>query len=241
MVSVLEVDAEIDHPDLLTLGEVEALAALEPHGAGNPRPVFTLSGMAVTTAADVGGGRHLKLRLQRDGRALDGIFFSATAAQYDISPGDRVDVAFYPQINEFRGIRSVQLLVADLRPALTRAQAEQALYEKLLGGENLSSRQARSLLPSRAEFAGVWRYLQAHAPGGRLEASACRLSRGVACTYGLPEAPCRTLICLSVLDECGLICLERRADILSVRMLQPSGKVDLERSATLRRLRAMAE
>ncbi len=47
-----------------------------------------------------------------------------TAAQLGVSPGCRVDVAFYPQINEFRGVRSVQLQVVDLRPALSRAQME---------------------------------------------------------------------------------------------------------------------
>ena len=31
--------------------------------------------------------------------------------------GERVDAAFYPQINEFRGRRSVQLLMTDLRRA----------------------------------------------------------------------------------------------------------------------------
>ena len=64
-----------------------------------------------------GGGRHLKLRLESKGTPLDAIFFSADGAELGLAPGGRVDVAFYPQINEFRGTRSVQLQVADLHPA----------------------------------------------------------------------------------------------------------------------------
>ena len=45
-----------------------------------------------------------------------------------------MDVAFYPQINEFRGLRSVQLQVVDLRRAMTRAQLEQSIYEKYRRG-----------------------------------------------------------------------------------------------------------
>ena len=42
---------------------------------------------------------------------LDAIFFSADAAQLGVTPGCRGVVAFYPPINEFRGVRSVQLQV----------------------------------------------------------------------------------------------------------------------------------
>ena len=58
-----------------------------------------------------------------------------------MAAGDRVDVAFTPQINEFRGARTVQLLVCDLRPAPTRMEAEQALYERLRRGESLTAQE----------------------------------------------------------------------------------------------------
>lgn len=62
--------------------------------------------------SQVGRGRHLKLRLESKGTPLDAIFFSADGAELGLAPAARVDVAFYPQINEFRGTRSVQLQVA---------------------------------------------------------------------------------------------------------------------------------
>ena len=125
MVSTLQVDGEIESTGVLTVEEVEALSLLEPYGSGNAKPVFSLSGVTVTCMSDVGGGRHLKMRASRDGRTVDMIFFSVTRAQSGLAVGDRADVAFYPQINEYRGSRTVQLHLVDLRPSLTAREREE--------------------------------------------------------------------------------------------------------------------
>ena len=78
--------------------------------------------MCVLSHTDVGGGRHLKLKLRRDGVAMDAIFFSANTAACGIENGQRLDIAFTLQINQFRGNRTVQLQLCDLRPAPTRSQ-----------------------------------------------------------------------------------------------------------------------
>jgi single-stranded-DNA-specific exonuclease len=239
MESVLELDAEVEDPALLDLPNVEALSMLEPYGAGNPKPVFFLSGASVSCIGTVGSGRHMKLKLCKDGRTMDAIFFSAGCRQPEFSIGDKVDVAFYPQINEFRGNRVVQLQVADLRPAPTRAQTEQALYEKLQRGERLSPRQAKTLLPTREEFAGIWRYLKGHAAENRLEETICRLTHCIARTYGLRGTVTRTRMCLEVLEECGLIELQCKSDHVQILMLDAEKKVDLEKSRVMRSLREM--
>lgn len=85
--------------------------------------------------SDVGGGRHLKMRASRDGRTVDMIFFSMTRAKSGLNVGDRADVAFYPQINDYRGPGRWQLHLVDLRPSYTASQvSEQALYRKFAGG-----------------------------------------------------------------------------------------------------------
>ncbi len=154
--AALEADAEVEAREL-TVEAVADLDRLEPCGTGNPRPVLVLRGALIQSMSQVGRGRHLKLRLESKGTPLDAIFFSADGAELGLAPGGRVDVAFYPQINEFRGTRSVQLQVADLHPAPTRAQAERAVYEKYRRGEGLTPAEARLLMPSRAEFVGLWR------------------------------------------------------------------------------------
>lgn len=241
LVSTLEIDAELPDPSLLTVEEVVGLDALEPYGAGNPKPVFSLSGCTVAALSEVGGGRHLKLRLNRSGHMLESIFFSTTVAMAGVAPGDRVDVAFTPQINEFRGNRTVQLQGCDLRPAPTRVEAEQALYERLRRGDALSAQEAAALIPSRTEFAAVWRYLSGHARLGRVEDTARRLARSVSRTYGIKETVMRTMVCLEVLDEHGLIRVEQSTDHLRIDLCEVEGKVDLESSNLMKRLRRLAE
>lgn len=65
--SALEIDCEIP-PRLLTLENVAALDELEPCGVGCPRPVLALRGFRVEELTEVGGGKHLRLRLT-SGRA----------------------------------------------------------------------------------------------------------------------------------------------------------------------------
>ena len=67
MVSVLDVDGELDDPACSPWRGWRAWHLLEPYGAGNPKPVFSLSGCLISAMSGVGGGRHLKLKLSRRG------------------------------------------------------------------------------------------------------------------------------------------------------------------------------
>ena len=168
------------------------------------RQVLVLTGAHVLSAAQVGRGRHLKLRLEARGVPLDAIFFSADGGELGLTAGCRVDVAFYPQINEFRGLRSVQLQVVDLRRAMTRAQLEQSIYEKYRRGDLLTPLEAQSLLPTRAEFVCLWRYLKRQSAGQPiLRDTVPRIARGAARSGGQPELPTHTLVCLEVMEERG--------------------------------------
>ena len=236
MEAAIDVDAEIDHCGQLTALQVESLSDLEPFGTGNPKPVFLLRGVCVLSCCDVGGGRHLKMKLRRDGVVLDAIFFSANAAACGVSAGDRLDVVFTPQINEFRGSRTVQLQVCDLRPAPTRAQLEQELFQRLQAGTELSRWEAGLLLPSRQDFARLWRFLEHNCVGGWMEAGPALLRQAARqgdgrCAYG------RTLVCLHVMGDRGLIRLERD----QLHLCRPENKVDLEQAQLMRRLRAFLE
>ena len=236
--SVLEVDAVVQ-PAQLTVPAVEALNCLEPCGTGNPRPVLMVAGVQIQAMAQVGRGRHLKLKLDSRGETLDAIYFSADGGELGLSPGCRVDVAFYPQINEFRGNRTVQLQVVDLRHAPSRAQMERAVYEKFCRGEGLTPSEARFLLPSRKEFVDLWRWLERQSAAGTVvvEDTLARIARGVSRRGGQREVPARTLLCLEVLEERGLIGLNRRADRLQITIRRLEQKVDLEESVILQRLK----
>jgi len=242
MVPTLQIDGELESAGVLTLEAVEQLDLLEPCGAGNPRPVFALMGVTVTCLSDVGGGRHLKMRATRDGKTMDMIFFSVTREQSGLMVGDRADVAFYPQINEYRGSRSVQLHLVDLRPTVTVAQEQEGqLYERFCRGEGLTPAQARRMIPQREEFAGVWRFL--YHRNGEVTATPTRLAQQVAQEADLPESALRTRICLDVMEELGLLKQEGRTDgSLHIRLRQRrgKGKVDLFQAPIIRKLQGIA-
>lgn len=113
----LHVDYEVVKPGLLTVQNVTALDMLEPYGVGNPSPLLCIKGAEISCVSAVGGGRHTKFRASKFGESYDCIFFSKTPAELRLSDGDRADIAFLPQVSEFRGRRSVQLLINDLRHA----------------------------------------------------------------------------------------------------------------------------
>ena len=184
----------------------------------------------------MGGGRHLKMKLRRDGVVLDAIFFSANAAACGVSPGERLDVIFTPQINEFRGTRSVQLQLCDLRPAPTRAQLERELFQRLREGEDLSRWEAGLLLPSRQDFTRLWRFLEHSCAGDGADAGPALLKQAAKRPDGR-YAYGRTLVCLHVMGDRGLIQLDSQR----LRLCHPAQKVDLEQAAMMRRLRIFLE
>ena len=239
--SVLEVDMAVA-PQHLTVEAVEALELLEPCGTGNPRPVFLLQGAQVHSMSQVGRGRHLKLKLESRGIPLDAIYFSSQGAELGLYPGCRADVVFYPQINDFRGVRSVQLQVVDLRPAPSRAQLEQAIYEKYCRGDPLTCEEARFLLPERRDFVGLYRWLERQSTSCTVvEDTPARIARSVARATRQREVPARTMLCLEVLEERGLINVNRRTDRIQITLRQVEHKVDLEASDIIRKLRAILD
>ena len=237
MVSSLDVDVDIDDCSLLTCKEVDALALLEPFGSGNPKPVFRLTGAVVLSCADVGGGRHLKMKVRRDGRTFDAIFFAANTVASGVAAGDRVDLVFTPHINEYRGRRELQLQLCDLRPAPTRAQTEQALFRRLCDGSALSAREAAMLLPEREDFAYLWRWLQRTCAAGPAAGPVDQLVRSAARATPAHRSLGRTMVCFQVLDERGLIQVEQREHRVRVTIHKPAEKVDLEQSELMKKLR----
>ena len=220
-VSVLDVDVAITHPSAVTLEELEALSALEPYGSGNARPVFCLLGATLLRTQNVGQNRHLKLRLGKGSAQFDGIFFSTVAEDCGCKAGDRVDAAFYLQVNEFRGSRTVQLQMVDLRPSLWASGREQealALADRCTARQLMPVRDARRLLPTRDQFAAAWRFLERTVPEGGLTTGYLPLLRALAAELGKAEPFPRAALCLSVFAERGLLTLERQGDDVTLRL-----------------------
>ncbi len=235
----LRIDCEIP-PQLLTVQNVQQLDELEPCGAGCPRPVLYFRSLTVTELTEVGGGKHLRLRLAGNGYHFNAIFFSTTARLAAVAPGDVVDIAYTPQINEYRGLRTVQLNLLDIRPdeqARTRLKAGKALYRRHVQGQALSSQEAESLLPQRQDFVAVWRYLTANAQDGVVcEEFGC-LARKITRFAGFACSGGKIRVCLDIFQEQGLLQLEQRPKLLAIRLTSDGRKVDLEQSPILLHLK----
>ena len=237
--SALEVDVELRQPGRVTLQEVEALAALEPYGSGNARPLFCLMGATLLRTQNVGQNRHLKLRLGKGNAQFDGIFFSTTSAACGCAEGDRVDAAFYLQVNEFRGSRTVQLQMVDIRPSLSASSREQeclTLLEQCAAGEPVSARNAHRMLPSREQYAAVWRSLVHLTPEGALHTAYLPLLRSLSAAMGKADSFLRSAFCLAVFQERGLLKLEIQGDTIDIQLAGRDKKVRLEDSEYIRRL-----
>jgi len=115
--SCLSLDFEVEKPELLTVKNVEALELLEPFGNGHPPPCLCIKDAIVSSILSIGAGKHTRLKIEKSGKSLDCIFFSMPSGELGVCEGMLVDVAFEPQINEFRGRTSVQLLLHDIRPS----------------------------------------------------------------------------------------------------------------------------
>uniref|UniRef100_A0A832I0L3 Single-stranded-DNA-specific exonuclease RecJ n=1 Tax=Eiseniibacteriota bacterium TaxID=2212470 RepID=A0A832I0L3_UNCEI len=110
----LTFDADLALGDC-TLDLVEWLERLSPHGLENPEPVFRATGVTVLSAQAVGGGKHLRLRLEDGTGTADGIGFGLGPRAGEISRAGRAALAFVPQRNEWLGETRVQLKLRDVR------------------------------------------------------------------------------------------------------------------------------
>jgi single-stranded-DNA-specific exonuclease len=98
--------------DELDAGFFEQLARLEPCGPENPTPVFAVEGMQLRGAPRVVGKNHLRFNVTDGDTTAQAIWWGR--GDFELPKG-KFDVAFTPELNEFRGVESVQLKVRDVR------------------------------------------------------------------------------------------------------------------------------
>ena len=231
--TVLDIDCAIP-PEMLTLKGIDSLSILEPCGNGCPKPVLMMKKLAVERITMVGGGRHMRLRLRCGQYGLNAIYFSATPETASIQAGDLVDVAFTPQINEYRGERSVQMNILDIRPnCAAECSPEVSAYRALLE-HRLTAALATALLPNRAMLATVWRYL-ASVPGSIQESPMC-LCRKIVRWSGTPLSLGQLMTCLDIFSDVGLMKVQRLHKYITIRLTPGAEKADLNRSQTMQTL-----
>ena len=114
---LVEIDA------IASLGELDGallktLEALEPHGQGNPSPLFAACGVEIVPqSVKVFKDLHVKMAVRQGGATLSAIWFKNAERFFTENYPARVDIAFTPQHGTHITDTAVHLRLHDIRAA----------------------------------------------------------------------------------------------------------------------------
>lgn len=111
-IPILNVDLEIE-PEDLTENLIKDISRLEPFGASNPSPIFSINNFQLKEKKLMGSNsEHLRLTVEKNGLIFNAIWWSY--GDIGLKKDDTLDIAFSPQINSFNGNTSIQLIIKDV-------------------------------------------------------------------------------------------------------------------------------
>lgn len=96
----------------LTLAFAEQLRDAGPWGQNFPEPLFDDTFKLIQQR--IVGEKHLKLVVEKQGEVFDGIAFNVDVKAWPNSQAKQVHLAYRLDVNEFRGKRTVQLMVENI-------------------------------------------------------------------------------------------------------------------------------
>ncbi len=227
--------------ETLTFAFAEALQILEPYGVGNPVPTFTVRGCRVADMTGISEQKHTRFTLTDGHHCVSAMFFSTSPEQTGVCVNDPVDAVFTVDINEWLGRRSIQLILKDIRLSALEEQRQRAqvdTFERIWAGGSFDE---ADVLPSRADFAFVYKFIVSMLRSGRESASVRELLSmlgAAAFSKDTPIGYCKLRIILKVFMEMNIIGMEEQGEQYRFFLRYSTTKVDLEKSTLLRRLRA---
>lgn len=255
-VAAVEAECELFPADV-TMTQAAELYKLEPYGVSNPVPVFVMFDVTVTNISSVGGGKHTKLILSKDTLVVTAMYFRKTPAELDIFEGDRVDVMFNLDINEYHPeAKTVQFVVKDLR--LTDAtreyeEAERDFYSDVNEGRVdagcVTPDEAASIVPARSDFAAVYRIVEKELhrrdvesgkiPGG--DTFSIRTLSKLLSDAGHPMRYVKLKYIIRSFQELNILSIdevEPETETYSFKYVYVKNKADLDKSNILRKLKS---
>ncbi|MBE6558338.1 MAG: single-stranded-DNA-specific exonuclease RecJ [Ruminococcaceae bacterium] len=158
-----EVDCEVSMNEL-TMTLAEELDQLEPYGVSNPTPLFMIKDVTVQKIIPLGNGKHSKLVLYADGYMMQAVWFGMPASRLPVMVGDRADVLFQLNINDYQGVRSLQMIVQDARMSEAyekTCRSERKRFEDVMAGAPILPEE--NIIPTRDDIACVYTLLRGDA------------------------------------------------------------------------------
>ena len=240
MVQTVEADCELDFGDV-NVALAKGIQLLEPYGVSNPIPVFVLRGVTVNDINGISDGKHTRLSLGNGRYTISAMYFSNSPDSLGVYVGDKVDVMFNLDLNEWGGRESAQLIVRDLKPSVSEKEKQRGeldRFEEIRCGAPFTPEE--DIIPSREDFAAVYRLVQASVRSG-IDVLKHRdiLSRIKGSDSSVSINYAKLKVIIMVFKELNIVSIEDLSDeVYKFKLHYSTTKAKLDKSTLLRRLRS---
>ncbi len=130
IVPTIEADALIDSSEI-SVDLIEELKKLEPFAEGNKAPLFITKNLILNSFKTVGQkNNHLKIFCEnKDGKPFECVFWNH--GTLNIPEGKEFEIVFYPKLNTFNGVTTIQLDIQDIKSEfeIKEEKTELKLYD----------------------------------------------------------------------------------------------------------------
>ncbi len=218
----------------LSKSTLEFLEILQPFGNGNPEPIFLIKKARLKKIIGIGKGSHLKLNFFIGYKPIDLIYFGKTHQDFLYKEGDILDIAVTLHPNIYKFGSCVSMHVVDIKLSgidIQEVAKHKKMYEQFKLNLDLTSEELKILLPSREDFAGVYRYLVSN------EKYKLRVDVISFKVFKDSNHSGKIYVILEVLCEMNLIELFWDGDEFNIRVNRAKSKVDLNSSEVLKTLK----
>ena len=156
----LDADCELDTGDI-NLSLAKELQLLEPYGTGNATPLFVLKDAVAKRISATKGGDHTRMTVEKNGKYINAMYFGVAPLDLGFFVGDKIDILFNLDINDYKNVLSEQLTVRDARIAKSCTDivenAHRRYDEVRAGG---SHKIEENFIPTRDDCAVVYTHLR---------------------------------------------------------------------------------
>ena len=236
----LDADCELSGRDV-HLAFAKELTLLEPFGVGNAPPTFLMRDVTVKRVTGIGGGKHCRLLVEKDGVCMTALYFGLTPFELGLESGDTADILFHLDVNDYNHVESAQLILQDARPAKAVTDewsAQQARYEEIRQGGSFSVEE--NVIPEREDFATVYRLLRHEFRNEHSIIDSRRLLKqlnGAPVGGSIPYIKLKYILrILNELKICEIEEIDR--EIYSFEVYFNASKTNIEKSSILKKLKS---
>lgn len=231
--NILHIDCKLN-PNQLDLSILDCLSYIEPCGASNPSPIFGLYNMTVIATKEIGNGNHMRITLSRGQGQVPvyAVYFNHNFQSCSYRNGDMVDVAVSLDRNIYNGQENLSVIIKDIKYSQSNNEElidSERIFDKFAKRYKLTKNEVMSILPTRNDFAYVYRFLKQnkgfiYGEYALVNALNYKISMG------------KLIVILYSMKELGLINWLQGL-YQSIIEMKESGKVNLEDSVFIKKLK----